>query len=141
MLIFSFYLHACAYKWMAIPDMGYVIANQYNVIVVSLSLKQSITIFSPRTQPPNYLSHIELLQQGMSIEIIFFRYTTIRNYEFVFNYVVNYSLIYIFISYCRLSQKKVVRFHQQTYSGLRIALQSPKLGCHITLVGCKFLRG
>jgi len=32
-------------KWMSIPNMGYVIANQYNVIVVCISLKQSITIF------------------------------------------------------------------------------------------------
>jgi len=39
-------------KWMDITDMGYVIASQYNVILVSLSLQQSMT-FSPfRSQPP-----------------------------------------------------------------------------------------
>jgi len=32
-------------KWMNITDMGYVIALRYNVILVSLSLQQSITFF------------------------------------------------------------------------------------------------
>jgi len=38
-------------KWMIIPDMGYVIANRYNVIVVCLSHIQSTTIFSLMNKP------------------------------------------------------------------------------------------
>ena len=45
-------------KWMTIPDMGYVITNQYNAILVSLSMIQSLTIFPLRTQPPsNFTQH------------------------------------------------------------------------------------
>ncbi|KAL5137417.1 Protein FAR1-RELATED SEQUENCE 5 [Glycine soja] len=39
-------------KWMDITDMGYVIASRYNVILVSLSLQQSMTFFPLRSQPP-----------------------------------------------------------------------------------------
>ncbi|XP_006586499.1 uncharacterized protein [Glycine max] len=38
--------------WMNITDMGYVIASRYNVIAVSLSRQQSMTIFPLRSQPP-----------------------------------------------------------------------------------------
>ncbi|KAL5153710.1 hypothetical protein HKD37_19G053209 [Glycine soja] len=39
-------------KWMDITDMGYVIASKYNVIFVSLSQQQSMTLFPLRSQPP-----------------------------------------------------------------------------------------
>ncbi|KAH1215271.1 hypothetical protein GmHk_13G036448 [Glycine max] len=39
-------------KWMNITDMGYVITSRYNVILVSLSQQQSMTLFSLRSQPP-----------------------------------------------------------------------------------------
>ncbi|KAH1265761.1 Serine/threonine-protein phosphatase 7 long form [Glycine max] len=39
-------------KWMNITDMGYVIASRYNVILVSLSLQQSMTFFPLRSQSP-----------------------------------------------------------------------------------------
>ncbi|XP_027940169.1 uncharacterized protein LOC114194244 [Vigna unguiculata] len=39
-------------KWMTIPDMGYAIANRYNVILVCLSSVQNLTIFPLRTSPP-----------------------------------------------------------------------------------------
>ena len=39
-------------KWMNIIDMGYVIASRYNVILVSLSLQQSIPFFSLKSQSP-----------------------------------------------------------------------------------------
>ena len=39
-------------KWMDITDMGYVIASRYNVVLVSLSLQQSMTFFPLRSQPP-----------------------------------------------------------------------------------------
>ena len=39
-------------KWMNITDMGYVIVSWYNVILVSLSLQQSIMFFPLRSQPP-----------------------------------------------------------------------------------------
>ncbi|KAH1189849.1 hypothetical protein GmHk_20G057540 [Glycine max] len=38
-------------KWMDITNMGHVIASRYNVIVVSLSKKQSTTFFPLRSQP------------------------------------------------------------------------------------------
>jgi len=41
---------------MTIPDMGYVIASRYNIILVCLSLKQNITIFPLRSKPPSGLS-------------------------------------------------------------------------------------
>ena len=37
---------------MTIPDMGYLIVSRYNIILICLSLKQSITIFPLRTAPP-----------------------------------------------------------------------------------------
>ena len=37
---------------MNITDMGYVIASRYNVVLVSLSLQQSMTFFPLRSQPP-----------------------------------------------------------------------------------------
>jgi len=40
-------------KWMTIPDMGYAIANRYNVILVYLSSVQNLTIFSLCTSPPS----------------------------------------------------------------------------------------
>ena len=39
-------------KWMDITKMGYVIASRYNIILVSLSLQQSMTFFPLRSQPP-----------------------------------------------------------------------------------------
>ena len=51
------YLHAGTDKWTTIPNMGYVIANRYNVIFVSLSEIQSLTIFPLRTQAPSNFSH------------------------------------------------------------------------------------
>jgi len=51
------YLQARTDKWMTIPDMGYVIANRYNVLFVSLSMIQSLTIFPLRTQAPSNFSH------------------------------------------------------------------------------------
>jgi len=37
---------------MDIIEMGYVIASRYNVILVWLSLQQSMTFFPLRSQPP-----------------------------------------------------------------------------------------
>ncbi|KAJ1391902.1 FAR1-related protein [Sesbania bispinosa] len=39
-------------KWMTLPDMGYVIASRYNVMLVSLSIDQSMTFFPLRGHPP-----------------------------------------------------------------------------------------
>ena len=38
-------------KWMNINDMRYVIASRYNVILVSLSLQQSMMFFPLKSQP------------------------------------------------------------------------------------------
>jgi len=47
-------------KWMNITDMGYVIVSWYNIILVSLSLQQSIMFFPLRSQPPrdSFVNHI-----------------------------------------------------------------------------------
>ena len=37
---------------MNITDLGYAIASRYNVVLVSLSLQQSMTFFPLRSQPP-----------------------------------------------------------------------------------------
>ena len=49
---------------MAIPDMGYVIANRYNVILVSLSMLQSLSIFPLRTQAPSKFTHHQIIAIG-----------------------------------------------------------------------------
>ncbi|XP_068466406.1 uncharacterized protein [Phaseolus vulgaris] len=51
-------------KWMTIPDMGYAIANRYNVILVSLSMVQSLSIFPLRTQPPTNFRHHRIIAIG-----------------------------------------------------------------------------
>jgi len=38
-------------KWMTIPDMGYLTTSIYIVVLVCLSLKQNIMIFSLRAKP------------------------------------------------------------------------------------------
>jgi len=58
------YLQAGANKWMTIPDMGYVIANRYNVIFVSLSMTQSLSIFPLRTQAPSNFTHHRIVAIG-----------------------------------------------------------------------------
>jgi len=40
-------------KWVSILGMRYVILNRYNVVLVWLSLKKSITTFLLRNQPPS----------------------------------------------------------------------------------------
>ncbi|XP_068504274.1 uncharacterized protein [Phaseolus vulgaris] len=55
---------AGTYKWMTIPDMGYVIANRYNVILVSLSMLQSLSIFPLRTQTPSNFRHHRIIAIG-----------------------------------------------------------------------------
>ncbi|KAL5131810.1 hypothetical protein HKD37_12G034615 [Glycine soja] len=45
-------IHVTTDNWMDIIEMRYVIASTYNVILVSLSLQQSMTFFPLRSQPP-----------------------------------------------------------------------------------------
>jgi len=49
---------------MTIPDMGYVIASRYNVILVCLSLKQNVTIFPLRSKPPTDISQHRIICIG-----------------------------------------------------------------------------
>jgi len=49
---YNCYMQVIMDKSMNIIDMGYVIASRYNVILVSLSLQQSMTYFPLRSQPP-----------------------------------------------------------------------------------------
>ncbi|XP_027915159.1 uncharacterized protein LOC114174522 [Vigna unguiculata] len=51
-------------KWMTVPDMGYAIANRYNVILVCLSSVQNLTIFPLRTSPPISQSQHRLICIG-----------------------------------------------------------------------------
>jgi len=44
--------------------MGDIIANRYNVIIVCLSLKQSLTIFPLRSQPPTDFNHHRIICIG-----------------------------------------------------------------------------
>lgn len=44
-------------KKMIIPDMGYVIASAYRVVLVFLSLRASMTFFPLRGSPPSYLKY------------------------------------------------------------------------------------
>jgi len=47
-LMFS---QASVNKWIIMPDMRYMIVSRYNVILVCLSLRQNIMIFSLRSKP------------------------------------------------------------------------------------------
>ena len=53
---YNYYMQVTMDKWMNITDTGYVIASKYNVILVSLSLQQSMTIFPLRSPPPTNCS-------------------------------------------------------------------------------------
>ncbi|XP_014511731.1 uncharacterized protein LOC106770434 [Vigna radiata var. radiata] len=53
-----------AKKWMTIPDIGYAIANRYNVILACLSYVQSFTIFPLRTPPPTDITQHRILCIG-----------------------------------------------------------------------------
>lgn len=48
-------------KWITLPEMGYVIACRYNVVLVSLSLQQSMTFFPLRGRPSSNLSDIRVI--------------------------------------------------------------------------------
>ena len=58
------YIQANRDKWMTIPDMGYAIANPYNVILVCLLSVQNLTIFPLRTSPPISQSQHRLICIG-----------------------------------------------------------------------------
>ncbi|KAH1254502.1 hypothetical protein GmHk_04G010936 [Glycine max] len=51
-------------KWMNITNMGYVIASRYNVILLSLSLQQSIMFIPLRSQPPTDCSMLRVICIG-----------------------------------------------------------------------------
>jgi len=48
--LYSWFMQVTMDKWMDIIDMRFVIASRYNVILVSLSLQQSMTFFPLRSQ-------------------------------------------------------------------------------------------
>ncbi|XP_004511202.1 uncharacterized protein [Cicer arietinum] len=51
-------------KWMIMPDLGYVIATRYSVILVSLSRNLNMTLFLLNKAPPQDSSLISLLAIG-----------------------------------------------------------------------------
>ncbi|XP_052723733.1 uncharacterized protein LOC128193696 [Vigna angularis] len=51
-------------KWMTLPDIGYAIANRYNVILVCLSYSQNYTIFPLRSTPPSDITQHRLICIG-----------------------------------------------------------------------------
>jgi len=75
-------------KWMTIPDMGYAIANRYNVILVCLSSVQNLTIFPLRTSPPISQSQHRLI----CIEHVYSSHF-VQVYMFIYIYI--YIYIYI----------------------------------------------
>ena len=50
--LYIFFIQVTMDKWMDTTKMGYVIASRYNVILVSLSLQQSMAFFPLRSQSP-----------------------------------------------------------------------------------------
>ena len=60
-------------KWMNITEMGYVIASRYNVIIVSLSLQQSMTFFHLEVNHQEIILFIVLYVSVMCMAIILFR--------------------------------------------------------------------
>ena len=62
-------------KWMTIPNVGYVITNRYNVVLVSLSVLQSWTFFSLRSSAHLWHNNA-LLQLDLLTKITLCRYTT-----------------------------------------------------------------
>ncbi|XP_052736706.1 uncharacterized protein LOC108336813 [Vigna angularis] len=51
-------------KWMTLPDIGYAIANRYNVILVCMSSSQNYTIFPLRSTPPSNINQHRLICIG-----------------------------------------------------------------------------
>ncbi|XP_047147469.1 uncharacterized protein LOC124819909 [Vigna umbellata] len=51
-------------KWMTLPDIGYTIANRYNVILVCLSYSQNYTIFPLCSTPPSDITQHRLICIG-----------------------------------------------------------------------------
>ncbi|XP_052734054.1 uncharacterized protein LOC128196611 [Vigna angularis] len=51
-------------KWMTLPDIGYAIANRYNVILVCMSYSQNYTIFPLRSTPPSDITQHRLICIG-----------------------------------------------------------------------------
>nr|XP_027188670.1 uncharacterized protein LOC101493161 [Cicer arietinum] len=81
-LIHNVYVEQVASKdnWMTLPEMGYVIASKFNLVVVALSLNQSQTYFPLRSPPPTSMSDHRVI-------VIAF----VNNCHFV--YLKSYSLI------------------------------------------------
>jgi len=68
---------------MTIPDMGYVIASRYNVILVCLSLQQNVTIFPLRSKPPVDVSQhriicIRHVYGNYFVQVMFITYKIIQ---------------------------------------------------------------
>ncbi|XP_068504613.1 uncharacterized protein [Phaseolus vulgaris] len=99
-------------KWMTIPDMGYVIANRYNVILVSLSMLQSLSIFPLRTQAPSNFRQHRIIAIG----------------HVHGNHFVQVKLK----DGCPIPPTDILCRHH-------IVIRRPKLGQHTTLAGYKFI--
>ena len=69
---------------MTIPDIGYLIASKYNIILVCLSLKQNITIFPLCTAPPTNASLHRLLCIGHVYDSHFVQVRLLLNTLFIF---------------------------------------------------------
>jgi len=122
---------------MSIPDIGCLIANRHNVIVVCLSLKQSITIFPLRTQPPNDLKLHRIIYIGHVYGNHFVQ-------VFVIDLILSFNIIYYIM--CSLLVVFVqVKLHDGCHIPLTdlccqlIVMRLQNLGKFLTQVGCKFL--
>ncbi|XP_004509902.1 uncharacterized protein [Cicer arietinum] len=83
-LIHNVYVEQVASKdnWITLPEMRYVIASKFNLVVVTLSLNQSQTYFPPRSPPPTSMSDHRVI-------VIAF----VNNCHFVQVYLKSYSPI------------------------------------------------
>nr|XP_004489619.1 uncharacterized protein LOC101508284 [Cicer arietinum] len=117
-LIHNVYVEQVASKdnWMTLPEMGYVIASKFNLVVVALSLNQSQTYFPLRSPPPTSMSDHRVI-------VIAF----VNNCHFVQVYLKSYSLC-----------------HQQVLCGKIIAMKKHDnenlftwIACNI---GCRYFQ-
>ena len=86
---------------MTIPDMGYAIANRYNVILVCLSSVQNLTIFPLRTSPPisqsqHRLSCIGHVYSSHFVQVYMFIYIYIYIYIILIKNFISLFTNYVF---------------------------------------------
>ncbi|KAL5194799.1 hypothetical protein HKD37_20G056800 [Glycine soja] len=82
-------------KWMTIPDIGYVIASQYNIVLVHLSRLQSWTFFLLRRLMPTKpsLISIGLVNENYFVQYIIYTKHTIYLYKLILIFSLTLSCV------------------------------------------------